>query len=83
MSPIKFAFIYGKMIQNNTIVAQEIFYHLKKKKKRGRKSQMTIKINFMEWNFLLAILKCLGFLQKWINWIKECINHCFILSGYK
>ena len=30
--------------------------------------------DFMEWSFLLNILKCLGFHPKWIKRIEECIT---------
>lgn len=46
ISPQQFAFIPGKVIQENTIVAQEIFHFMKKKKKtRRKKGFMAIKID--------------------------------------
>lgn len=74
ISPYQIAFVPGWLIQENTILAQEIFHALKKK--RARKGLVVIKIDiekafdFMEWSFLLS----LGFNQKWINWIKEYIS---------
>jgi hypothetical protein len=49
------------------------------KQKRGRGGLMAINIDMekafdkMEWPFL-AILKQLGFHDKWINWIRICIS---------
>jgi hypothetical protein len=31
----------------------------------------------MEWNFLLQILKLLGFHPIWINWISQCLSTSF------
>jgi hypothetical protein len=38
------------------------------------KIDMEKAFNWMEWNFLLAILSKLGFHPIWINWIRICIS---------
>lgn len=59
-------------------MAQESFQFIKKT--RRKKGLIVIKINmekafdFMEWEFLLGILNCLGFHEKWFNWIRTCIT---------
>jgi hypothetical protein len=55
----------GKNIQDNSILAHELIHTYKKK--RGRKGFMFLKMDIekafdqMEWPFLLAIMKKLGF----------------------
>ena len=34
----------------------------------------------VEWSFLLSVLKCFDFNNKWFSWIKECI--CSLLSQF-
>lgn len=59
ISPHKSTFILGKLIQENTIVIQEIFHHLKKKRGRNRlmpnKIDMEKAFDCMEWSFVLTI----------------------------
>jgi len=46
---------------------------------KGKKSWVALKLNMekaydrVEWAFLFGALKQLGFHQKWIAWIKECV----------
>jgi hypothetical protein len=68
----------GKNIQDNSILAHELIHTFKNK--RGRKGFMFLKMNMekaidqMEWHFLLAIMKKLGFNETWIGWIEACIS---------
>lgn len=78
ISPFQIAFVPGRLIQDNSILAHEMLYTLKQK--CGRGGLMAINIDMekafdkMKWPFLLAILKQLGFHDKWINWIRICIS---------
>jgi hypothetical protein len=78
ISPFQTAFVLGRLIQDNSILAHEMLHTLKQK--RGRGGVMAINIDMekafdkMEWPFILAILKQLGFHDKWINWIRICIS---------
>jgi hypothetical protein len=78
ISPFQTAFVPSRLIQDNSILAHEMLHTLKQK--RGRGGLMAINIDMenafdkMEWPFLLAILKQLGFHDKWINWIRICIS---------
>jgi hypothetical protein len=50
------------------------------KQKKGNGGLMALKLDMekafdsMEWNFLLKILKLLGFHPIWINWISQCLS---------
>ena len=78
ISPYQSAFVPSRNIQDNTIMAHELFNVINSKKGRG--GLMAIKIDMekvfdrMEWGFILAILNKLGFHPTWINWIQICIT---------
>lgn len=71
------AFIPGRNIAENVLLAQELVrnYHRKDGKRR-----CTLKIDLMKaydsvnWDFIIHCLACLGFPGKFINWIKVCIT---------
>jgi hypothetical protein len=78
VSPLQSAFLKGRSIQDNTILAHELFHAMKHK--QGNGGLMALKLDMekafdsMEWSFLLRILSLLGFHPKWINWIHQCIS---------
>jgi hypothetical protein len=78
ISPNQSAFLQGHSIQDNSILAHEIFHSMKKK--RGSRGLMALKIDMekafdrMEWSFILKIFSCLGFCPKWIQLIEQCIS---------
>jgi hypothetical protein len=78
ISPFQTAFIPGRHIQDNSILAHEMLHSLKSK--RGRGGLMAVNIDMekafdkMEWSFLFSILHKLGFHAKWTNWIRICIS---------
>jgi len=78
ISPTQSAFLKGRSIHNNTILAHEGFHTMKQKKGNGGlmalKLDMEKAFDSMEWNFLLKIFKLLGFNPIWINWISQCLS---------
>jgi hypothetical protein len=78
ISPTQSAFLKGRSIHDNTILAHELFHTMKQKKGNG--SLMALKLDMekafdsMEWEFLLKILSLLGFHSIWIQWIRQCIT---------
>ena len=88
ISPYQSAFVPFRNIQDNTIMAHELFNVINSKKGRG--GLMAIKIDMekafdhMEWSFILAILNKLAFHPTWIHWIRICITSptfSIILNG--
>ena len=78
ISPFQSAFVPKRNIQNNTILAHELLHSFKSKRGKGGfmflKMDMEKAFDRMEWSFLLAILKQLGFSSIWIAWVRICIS---------
>ena len=72
------AFVPKRSIHNNILLTREIMNKFKNMK--GKKAWVTLKLDMEKaydrvlWAFLFYALKQLGFYQKWINWIKECVT---------
>lgn len=47
---------------------------------KNKKSCFLFKVNFekaydsVDWEFLLGMMKCLGFDEVWCQWIRECVS---------
>lgn len=72
------AFISGRQISDNTLIAYEVLHALKMKK-RGKKGNFALKLNLskaydrVEWDFLAGMLTRLGFHQDWVVLIMRCV----------
>ena len=72
------AFVPGRLIQDNYIVATEVFNGMNHKRSKG--GWMAIKADIekaydrVEWSFILLILQQFGFHPIWVNWISQCIS---------
>ncbi|KAA3459595.1 reverse transcriptase [Gossypium australe] len=72
------AFIPGRQISDNTLIAYEILHSLKSKKhcKQGHfalKLDMSKAYDRAEWDFLAGMLSKMGFCQDWIILIIRCV----------
>lgn len=73
------AFIPGRMITDNIIIAHEVFHSLKVRKRQAA-SYMAIKTDITkgydrpQWSFLEETMKIMGFHQKWIMMVMSCIR---------
>lgn len=83
------AFVLGRQIQDNIIVAHEVFHFLKHKKV-GRKAYVAIKLDLNKaydrvcWDFLFLVMEKMGFDAKWIGWIKQCVcsvKYSIVVNG--
>ncbi|XP_062020763.1 uncharacterized protein LOC133737170 [Rosa rugosa] len=74
----KGAFAPGRVIQDNILIAHELFSDLKKKKGTG--GAMAVKLdlekayNYLNWNYLFTCLQKFGFHQNWIDQVRNCIS---------
>lgn len=91
MSKEQSAFISGRLIQDNIVVAHEVFHFLKRKK-RGKREWCAVKTDMkkaydrVNWSFLERLLLKMGFSPRWINWIMECVRgvtYRLLLNGKK
>ena len=79
ISETQSAFMAGRLISDNILIAYEIFHGLRTNKECQRK-YMTIKTDMskaydrVEWNFIQALLQKLGFDPHWIKLMIKCIS---------
>uniref|UniRef100_A0A803NSN9 Reverse transcriptase domain-containing protein n=1 Tax=Cannabis sativa TaxID=3483 RepID=A0A803NSN9_CANSA len=82
------AFISGCLISNNIMVSFEVLHYLKRKR-QGKTGCMALKVDMskaydrIEWRFLEAVLRKLGFIESWVHLIMQCVStaHYKILHG--
>lgn len=61
------------------MIAHELLHSLKKYKK-GKVGKMTVKLdmskayNRIEWPYIEAVMRAIGFQEKWIKLIMSCIS---------
>lgn len=81
ISPNQGAFVRGRWIMNNTVIAQEVVHHIKKHK--GKNVLMVMKIDMkkaydkMKWTFLVQVLRAWEFNDHFQQMIYRCINIVF------
>ena len=79
IAPYQNAFIKGRNITNNILIAHEILDALRKKKGRQAcfgvlKIDMSKAYDKVDWTFLKAVLIVMKFKDRWIQWITECVT---------
>ena len=79
ISDTQSAFVHGRLITDNVLVAFEAMYHIRRKKS-GKMGEMASKLdmskayNRVEWVFLEKIMQKLGFDDKWRALIMRCVT---------
>lgn len=72
------AFVPGRWIAENTILAHEIGHCMKKKKGKGGfigvKVDMAKAYDSVEWSFLMEVLRALGFDERFCNLVFQGIS---------
>ena len=73
------AFVPGRAITDNVIVAFEII-HIMKRMTKGKIGTVALKIDIskaydrIRWPYLKAVLCRMGFFEKWVKWIMLCVS---------
>jgi hypothetical protein len=79
ISPTQSAFVPGRMITDNVLLAYEIA-HLMHTKKGGRDGLVAVKLDMskaydrVEWDFLEKMMVRMGFAAQWIHVIMNCVR---------
>ncbi|KAL2249828.1 UNVERIFIED_CONTAM: hypothetical protein Sindi_2456500 [Sesamum indicum] len=76
INPCQAAFVPGRSIGDNILLAQELFSEYKQARRPPRCS---LKVDIraydtVEWDFLLSVLQLFGFLDMFNGWIEECVT---------
>lgn len=73
------AFMPGRNISDNVLVAFEIIHHMKRKHV-GNVGEVALKLDIskaydrVDWHYLNTRMQQMGFCSKWVQWIKMCVS---------
>ena len=73
------AFIQGRMITDNALLAFECFHAIQKNKVANKaacvyKLDLSKAYDRVDWRFLEMAMKRLGFAHRWVRWIISCVT---------
>ena len=79
ISPTQNAFVSGRLITDNILVAYETL-HTMHARKKGKKGTLALKLDIskaydrVEWQFLQGIMEKMGFPTQWIERVMSCVT---------
>ena len=79
ISDNQYAFVPGRSILDNAMVAIEVL-HFMQTKTRGADRYVALKLDIskaydrMDWEYLRAVMTKMGFHDRWIHWMSMCVE---------
>lgn len=83
------AFVPQRAIAYNVLITHEVVHYLTSSRAKKRyfmaaKTDMSKAYDRIEWDFIKLVLEKLGFHQKWIQWIMQCVStvsYSYLING--
>ena len=79
MDEAQSAFVPGRAITDNVLVAFETIHRMKTRR-RGRIGEVGLKFDISKaydrllWDYLLGVMGRKGFAPRWVEWMEQCIT---------
>ena len=73
------AFVPGRNITDNVLVAFELLHYMKRKN-GGQEGEIALKLDIskaydrVNWAYLRSQMQYMGFFAKWISWVMLCVT---------
>jgi hypothetical protein len=79
IGPMQSAFVPGRMVTDNALIAFECLHAIKHgnnscKKFGAYKLDLTKAYDRMDWGFMEGVMRRLGFQSKWVQWVMVCVT---------
>ncbi|KAJ0264716.1 Reverse transcriptase zinc-binding domain-containing protein [Hirschfeldia incana] len=72
------AFIPGRLITDNVLIAHELMHSLHTKNLKTKYMALKLDISKafdkVEWGFIIAVMRQMGFCETWCKWIHTCMS---------
>lgn len=89
VSPEQSAFVPGRLITDNALIAFECFHAIKQEKDPEQsfcayKLDLSKAYDRVDWGFLERVMQQMGFSHRWVDWIMRCVTsvrYCVKVNG--